>query len=136
MATAESVKAKLRGLIDRANGVTGQTSANLTAAVEQLAAGYGQGGAGMTTVSVNVTVYGSANMVYMGSGGARSVENPNGAYDVVRGSPLLFFYDGGTCLADQGYSGVMLYANTGDYNGHSCAALAFYDDGYVVFEEK
>lgn len=44
MATVESVKAKLQGLIDRSNGVTGESHGNLSDAVDALAAGYGQGG--------------------------------------------------------------------------------------------
>lgn len=46
MATAESVKAKLQGLIDLANTTTGNTDADLTAAVNSLIAGFGQGGGG------------------------------------------------------------------------------------------
>ena len=44
MATAESVKAKLQGLIDAANATTGGIDADLTAAVQSLIAGFGQGG--------------------------------------------------------------------------------------------
>ena len=44
MATAESVKAKLQGLIDAANATTGGVDADLTAAVQSLIAGFGQGG--------------------------------------------------------------------------------------------
>lgn len=43
MATADSVKNKIRGLIDAANAVTGNTDTDLTTAVESLVAGYGQG---------------------------------------------------------------------------------------------
>lgn len=46
MVTAESVKAKLQGLIDTANAATGNADADLTAAVNALAAGFGQGGGG------------------------------------------------------------------------------------------
>lgn len=42
MATAESVKSKIQGLIDRANSVTGNTDTDLIAAVEALIAGYGK----------------------------------------------------------------------------------------------
>lgn len=45
MVTADSVKAKLQGLIGRANGVTGKADATLTQAVEALIAGFGQGSA-------------------------------------------------------------------------------------------
>ncbi len=43
MATAESVKAKIRGLIDAANTATGSTDADLTTAVSTLVDGYGKG---------------------------------------------------------------------------------------------
>ena len=44
MVTAESVKAKLQGLINLANNTTGKTDTDLTAAVNALIAGFGQGG--------------------------------------------------------------------------------------------
>lgn len=44
MATAESVKAKIQGLIDTANNTTGNADKDLTAAVGALVAGYGAGG--------------------------------------------------------------------------------------------
>lgn len=44
MATAESVKTKIQGLIDSANAATGNTDADLTSAVGSLIAGYGSGG--------------------------------------------------------------------------------------------
>lgn len=46
MATAESVKAKIQGLIDSANTTTGSADADLTTAVGSLIAGFGQGGGG------------------------------------------------------------------------------------------
>ncbi|MBQ8830850.1 MAG: hypothetical protein IJ017_04580 [Oscillospiraceae bacterium] len=46
MATAESVKTKIQGLIDTANEATGGTDTDLTAAVNTLIAGFGQGGGG------------------------------------------------------------------------------------------
>lgn len=46
MATAESVKAKIRGLIDAANTATGSTDADLTTAVSTLVDGYGKGSGG------------------------------------------------------------------------------------------
>jgi len=45
MATAESVKSKLTGLLASANAATGNADADLTAAVNALIEGYGQGGA-------------------------------------------------------------------------------------------
>lgn len=44
MVTAESVKNKLRGLIDTANATTGKADTDLTAAVGALVAGFGAGG--------------------------------------------------------------------------------------------
>jgi hypothetical protein len=44
MATAESVKAKIQGLIDQSNEATGKTDPDLTSAVGSLISGYGQGG--------------------------------------------------------------------------------------------
>lgn len=44
MATADSVKAKMQGLIDSANAKTGGNDTTLTAAVNALIAGFGSGG--------------------------------------------------------------------------------------------
>lgn len=44
MATADSVKAKMQGLIDSANATTGAADTTLTGAVNTLIAGFGQGG--------------------------------------------------------------------------------------------
>ena len=44
MATADSVKAKMQGLIDSANAATGAEDTTLTAAVNTLIAGFGSGG--------------------------------------------------------------------------------------------
>lgn len=44
MATADSVKAKLQGLLDAANAATGNSDATLAAAVNTLIDGYGKGG--------------------------------------------------------------------------------------------
>ena len=44
MATAESVKQKIQGLISNANNTTGNTDATLTNAVKSLIAGFGTGG--------------------------------------------------------------------------------------------
>lgn len=51
MVTAESVKAKLQGLIGKANGVTGRSDGTLTQAVAALIAGFGQGGTAVQTGS-------------------------------------------------------------------------------------
>jgi hypothetical protein len=44
MVTADSVKAKLQGLIDKANETTGNADTDLTTAVDSLVSGFGQGG--------------------------------------------------------------------------------------------
>ena len=44
MATAESVKSKIEGLIAQANTTTGGTDADLTTAVGTLCEGFGSGG--------------------------------------------------------------------------------------------
>ena len=46
MATAESVKNKIQGLINTANATTGKADTDLTSAVGALIAGFGQGGGG------------------------------------------------------------------------------------------
>lgn len=69
MATADSVKNKLRGLISKANGTTGRSDATVTAAVDALISGYGKGGdAPSGTISItkngshNVAAYATANV--------------------------------------------------------------------------
>ena len=46
MATADSVKNKIQGLINTANATTGKADTDLTSAVGALIAGFGQGGSG------------------------------------------------------------------------------------------
>lgn len=53
MATAESVKSKLQGLISKANAKTGKNDADLTDAVNTLVSGYGQGGGGGDIIEVD-----------------------------------------------------------------------------------
>ena len=55
MVTAESVKVKLQGLIDAANATTGGIDADLTAAVQSLIAGFGQGGGGGSSIAKGFT---------------------------------------------------------------------------------
>lgn len=57
MATADSVKSKINGLISKANDKTGKTDSTLTAAVDRLITGYGQGsGTGITpTGTIKIT---------------------------------------------------------------------------------
>lgn len=55
MATADSVKAKIQGLIDQSNAATGNTDADLTTAVNSLIAGFGQGGGGFPELVYETT---------------------------------------------------------------------------------
>ena len=58
MATAESVKGKIQGLIDSANAATGNTDADLSTAVGALVAGFGQGGgSSMESGELTITDY-------------------------------------------------------------------------------
>lgn len=43
MATVQSVKSKLQGLIDKSNATTGNSDKDLTSAVDALVSGYGVG---------------------------------------------------------------------------------------------
>ena len=56
MVTAESVKAKLQGLVAMANAATGNDDTDLTTAVNALVAGFGQGGANIPILK-DVTEY-------------------------------------------------------------------------------
>lgn len=51
MATIESIKAKIQGLIDKANRTTSREDTQLTPAVDALIAGYGSGGGGFVDVT-------------------------------------------------------------------------------------
>lgn len=53
MATAESVRAKIQGLIGTANATTGNADSDLTTAVNALVAGFGQGGENYIDYAVN-----------------------------------------------------------------------------------
>ena len=55
MATAQSVKEKLLGLIDIANGATGGGDTDLTSAISALAAGFGKGGSDVKTTEFEIT---------------------------------------------------------------------------------
>lgn len=61
MATAESVKGKIQGLIASANAKTGNADADLTTAVEALIEGFGQGGSvganGMENGELTITEF-------------------------------------------------------------------------------
>lgn len=59
MATADSVKTKIQGLIDQANAATGGTDADLTNAVGSLIAGYGQGGSEPVLEELRITENGT-----------------------------------------------------------------------------
>lgn len=69
MATAASVKAKLQALIAKANAKTGNTATDITSAVNQLVAGYGQGGgtSKLTQITLNNNgTYTASNFGYDG----------------------------------------------------------------------
>lgn len=55
MATAESVKAKLHGLIDAANAVTGAADTDITAAINNLISGFVGGGVDIKSMTVTPT---------------------------------------------------------------------------------
>lgn len=57
MATIQSVKTKIQGLIDLANEKTSNNDTTLTSAVNSLVQGYGQGGASVNVVNVNFYNY-------------------------------------------------------------------------------
>lgn len=84
MATADSVKSKIQGLIDQSNATTGNTDADLTTAVNSLIAGFGAGGGGgigaVKFIDVDITVEASTTtaVTYTVDGLAfvSSVESP------------------------------------------------------------
>lgn len=55
MATAESVKAKIQGLINTVNSTTGGADTDLTAAVNTLVAGFGSGGGAFEVTEGTIT---------------------------------------------------------------------------------
>lgn len=66
MATADSVKARLQGLIAKANAATGNTDADLTTAIDSLVAGFGQGGIpGVTVIKGTYTHTGRTYQLYI-----------------------------------------------------------------------
>ena len=56
MATADSVKTKIQGLIARANAATNGSDTNLTAALDRLIAGFGKGGGPYSDVTLLSTI--------------------------------------------------------------------------------
>lgn len=56
MATADSVKTKLQGLIDKANAATNGSDTNLTTALDRLIAGFGKGGGPYSDVTLLSTI--------------------------------------------------------------------------------
>lgn len=87
MVTAESVKARLRGLIRQANDITGKQDTDLTTAVGSLAAGFGQGGADSAVedalIERSLTEYTNDRVTTIGAyafylfSGLKSVSFPN-----------------------------------------------------------
>lgn len=72
MVTADSVKNKIRGLIDRSNAKTGHIDKDLTTAVDTLVAGYGEGGTVLP--EIDPSVLGTANDLVSG----KQLINANG----------------------------------------------------------
>ena len=70
MATAESVKMKIQGLISSANAATGETSGDLSSAVEKLIAGYGSSGAALHTGVYVTSVRSVEDIEFSTPGGA------------------------------------------------------------------
>lgn len=56
MATADSVKTKIQGLIARANAATNGSDTNLTTALDRLIAGFGKGGGPYSDVTLLSTI--------------------------------------------------------------------------------
>lgn len=68
MATADSVKVKIQGLIDSANAKTGGNDTTLTGAVSTLIAGFGSGGVTIENVSVLVADFAETESMTVLSG--------------------------------------------------------------------
>lgn len=62
MATVQSVKAKLQGLIDKSNATTGNSDKDLTSAVGALVRGYGNGSGGIGITRKHITGSGNATI--------------------------------------------------------------------------
>lgn len=69
MATAESVKAKIAGLITKANNATGKEDTTLNDAVDSLIAGFGTGGGGGGRLPAGYT-----ELPYLNSDGGQHIE--------------------------------------------------------------
>lgn len=61
MATLDSVKTKIQGLIAKANTKTGRADKDMTSAVDALISGYGQGGT-VPSGTINITANGTHNV--------------------------------------------------------------------------
>lgn len=94
MATADSVKAKIQGLIDTSNATTGQSDTDLTSAINHLKEGYGQGGEStpLQEKTVEITKNGTSEVLpdngYALSKVTVSVDVP------IEADPLEGYFDG------------------------------------------
>lgn len=94
MATADSVKAKIQGLIDTSNSTTGQNDTDLTSAINHLKEGYGQGGEStpLQEKTVEITKNGTSEVLpdngYALSKVTVSVDVP------IESDPLEGYFDG------------------------------------------
>ena len=80
MATADSVKAKLQGLIAQSNAATGNTDADLTSAITALISGFGQGGGsggGGATVTEYIVTENADRSLWLNEQGIKLVKGVN-----------------------------------------------------------
>ena len=124
MVTAQSVKNKLEGLISKANGVTGKNDGTVSAAVDALISGFGQGGADTLTARLDGSIsgYTNSNLTtipdygFYGCTSLAQVSCPNltaiGRY-AFSGCTALTEFDFSNVNLPAGYGSVNAFENTG-----------------------